>query len=120
MIKSYTDLDVYQMAYKYAMEVFVLTKKFPKEELYSLTSQIRRSSRSIPSNIGEGWAKRKYKNIFVKQLNDAYGSCIETKIWLDFAKDCDYITKPKHAQLKKAYNRIGAMLSSLMNRWETY
>ena len=120
VVKIYKDLNVYQLAYKLAMEIFELTKKFPSEETYSLTSQIRRSSRSIPANIGEGWGKRKYENVFLRHLNDANGSCEETKIWLDFAKDCKYINKDDHGSLTNKYNEVGAMLNSLIRNWRTY
>jgi four helix bundle protein len=92
MIKSFKDLEVYNLSYTMAMEIFFLTKKFPKEEVYSLTSQIIRSSRSISSNIVEGWAKRTYENKFKVQLVDALGSSEETQNWILFAKDCGYIT----------------------------
>ncbi len=78
------DLEVYRLAFDLAMEVFELTKKFPKEEKYSLTDQIRRSSRSVPINIREGFAKRRYENLFIRHLNDAMGSSEETRGWLDF------------------------------------
>lgn len=83
-IKSVRDLEVYRLALELAMEVFELTKKFPKEEKYSLTDQIRRSSRSVPINIREGFAKRRYENLFIRHLNDAMGSSEETRGWLDF------------------------------------
>jgi len=119
-VKTYRDLNVYQLSYKLAMEIFELSKKFPKEEIYSLTNQIRRSSRSVPVNIGEGWAKRKYENVFIRHLVDANGSCEETKIWLDFAKDCKYISKEEHDNLMSRYNEVGAMLNSLMKNWQTF
>jgi four helix bundle protein len=120
LVKTYYDLNVYQLSYKLAMEIFELTKKFPKEEIYSLTNQIRRSSRSVPANIGEGWAKRRYENVFLKYLQDANGSCEETKIWLDFAKDCQYINSKIYDELKGGYNQTGAMLNSLINNWQTF
>lgn len=119
-VKTYRDLNVYQQSYRLAMKIFELTKKFPKEERYSLTDQIRRSSRSVPANIGEGWAKRKYENVFFRHLNDSMGSCEETKIWLDFSKDCNYITGGEHTSLINEYNEVGAMLNSLMKKWETF
>ena len=119
-IKTYKDLNVYQLSYQLAMEIFVISKRFPKEENYSLTIQIRKSSRSVPANIGEGWAKRKYENVFIRHLNDSNGSCEETKIWLDFAKDCKYITDLEYQNLTKKYNETGAMLNSLMNKWQTF
>ena len=120
IVKTYRDLNVYQLSYELAMEIFELTSKFPKEEVYSLTNQIRRSSRSVPANIGEGWAKRKYENVFLRHLNDATGSCEETKIWLDFSKDCKYMTVKDHDSFISRYNQAGAMLNSLMNNWQTF
>lgn len=120
VIKTYRDLNVYQQSYESAMEIFTLTKKFPKEETYSLTDQIRRSSRSVPSNIGEGWTKRKYENVFLRHLIDAQGSCEETKIWLDFAKDCGYLNSGEYENLLIKYKEVGAMLNSLLNNWQTF
>ena len=119
-VRTYRDLNVYQLSYKLAMEIFRITKKFPKEETYSLTTQIRKSSRSVPANIGEGWAKRKYENVFLRHLNDANGSCEETKIWLDFSRDCKYITIEEHDRIINGYNEVGAMLNSLMQNWQTF
>ncbi len=119
-VKTYRDLNVYQLSYDLAMEIFETSKGFPKEEMYALTQQIRKSSRSIPANICEGWAKRKYENVFLRHLNDSNGSCEETKTWLDFAKDCRYISTEKHNKLFNQYNKIGAMLNSLMNKWQKY
>ncbi len=120
VIKTYRDLSVYQLSYKLAMEIFEITKKFPKEEIYSIVSQIRKSSRSVPTNIAEGWAKRRYENVFLRHLNDSNGSCEETKVWLDFSKDCGYILLDVHTRLMNEYNRVGAMLNSLMDNWETF
>jgi len=85
MIKSYKDLNVYQASFSVAMEIFELTKKFPREEIYSLTDQIRRSSRSVTSNIVEGWAMRRYENVFKRHLVNSLGSCAETSVWIEFA-----------------------------------
>ena len=120
MIKSINDLKVYEVAYKHAMNIFEITKKFPREETYSLTDQIRRSSRSVAINIREGFARRKYENVFIKQLNDALGSSEETRGWLDFSLDCKYIAKKEYEILDKQYDEINAMLYSLMNKWETF
>src|SRR3989338_6790321 len=97
VIKSFRDLEVYQLAYRLAMEVFQLTKRFPTDEIYGLTRQLRNSARSVPGNIAEGWSKRRYENIFKRQLTDAIGSVDETTVWLDMAKDCDYCSKEEHA-----------------------
>ena len=119
-IQTYRDLDVYNLAYNLAMEIFAITGKFPKEERYSLTDQVRRSSRSVCANIGEGFAKRKYENIFKSSLNSALGESEETKLWLDFAVDCGYLAEEKHAVLRRGYEQVGAMTWTLMNRWESF
>ena len=116
-IKSVKDLKVYNQAYKLAMEVFEITKKFPKEEVYSLTDQIRRSSRSVAINIREGFAKKKYEQVFIRQLNDSLGSSEETRGWLDFSKDCQYISEDLHNKLDKHYDEVNAMLYALMKNW---
>ncbi|MHC4417767.1 MAG: four helix bundle protein [Planctomycetota bacterium] len=120
MIKSVKDLNVYQIAYKLATEIFEITKKFPKEEIYSLTHQVRRSSRSVAINIREGYGKRKYEQVFIRHLNDSLGSSEETRGWLDFAKDCRYMTKDEHKRLDGKYDEVNAMLYSLMNNWQSF
>ncbi|MHC4595902.1 MAG: four helix bundle protein [Planctomycetota bacterium] len=92
MIKIARDLNVYQLTYKLAMEIFEITKRFPKEETFSLTDQMRKSSRTVAINIREGYAKRRYEQVFIRHLNDSLGSSEETRGWLDFARDCRYIT----------------------------
>lgn len=119
-IKHYKDLEVHRLSYDLAMEIFWLSREFPKEELYSLTSQIVRSSRSIPANIAEGWSKREHKNIFKKHLLDAMGSTDETKTWLDFAKDCKYISTDKLSQYVKRYEEVGRKLYNLHENWQTF
>lgn len=120
MIQSYKDLRVYQLSYPLAMEMFWLTKKLPKEELYSLIDQLRRASRSVAVNIVEGWAKRHYENVFKRHLLDSIGSCDETKVWLDFASDCKYITAEEHKGLVERLRRGGKMLHGLFENWKTY
>lgn len=120
IIRTVRDLKVYQRSHDLAMEIFKITKQFPREELYSLTDQIRRSSRSVAINIREGYAKRKYEQVFIRHLNDALGSCDETRGWLEFAKDCGYLAWEEYEALDKSYDEIGAMLYSLMDRWETF
>jgi len=119
MIKSFHDLEVYNLSYGIAMEIFRLTKTFPKEELYSLTSQIVRSSRSISSNIVEGWAKRIYENKFKVHLIDSLGSTAETANWILFAKDCKYITQDQFNTLNEKLDRIGKMLTKLHQNWKS-
>jgi four helix bundle protein len=102
------------------MDIFLMTKNFPKEEMYSLTNQIRRASRSIPANIVEGWAKRKYENIFRRHLIDSIGSCNETKLWLDFSRDCKYISNDENDTLMKNCDEIGKMLNGLHDNWKNF
>ncbi|MGE5280656.1 MAG: four helix bundle protein [Deltaproteobacteria bacterium] len=116
-IQKCKDLDVYNLSFEMAKEVFEETKNFPREELYSLTGQIRRSSRSVPANISEGFAKRRYPDVFLRHLNDALGSSEETMTWLDLAKSSDYLSQDRHEYFTRKYEYIGAMLFKLMQKW---
>lgn len=118
--QGHKDLKVYQKAYKSAMEIYVLSKEFPKEEKYSLTDQIRRSSRSVCANIGEAFRKRIYPKHFISKLSDSDGECAETMIHLDFAKDCGYLIDEKHKELVDEYLQIGKMLGSMMQSPEKF
>ena len=117
--KTVKDLKVYNLAFELAMEIFRLTQSFPKEEQYSLTDQIRRSSRSVAINIREGFAKRRYENVLIRHLNDSIGSSEETRGWLDFSFHCGYLNQTSHGSLDMRYDEINAMLYSLMNNWQT-
>ena len=119
-IKTFQDLEVYSLAHQLAMIIFHITKKFPKEETYSLTDQIRRSSRSVAVNIAEGWGRRRYENLFKRHLSDAIGSLEETKSWLCFSLDCSYCPREQHEALLKRYEELGAKLWKLHNQWRTY
>ena len=114
MFRGHRDLKVFQLAYRLAMEIFHLTKHFPKEEIYSLTDQIRRSSRSVPSNIAEGFRKRRYPNMLISKLTDCDGEAAETQVWLDFALDCGYMSKENYDQLTAGYEEVGRMLSGMI------
>jgi len=114
-INSYRDLIVYQKAFILAMGIFEITQSFPKEEKYSLTDQIRRSSRSITSNIAEAWAKRNYPKSFVSKLSDSLGEEYETENWLDYSKDCKYIDIETHTKLMFGYDEVRKMLISIIN-----
>lgn len=113
-INSAKDLAAYQKAYELAMKVFELSKKFPSEEKYALTSQIRRSSRSVCLNLREAWAKRRYEAHFVSKLTDCDGENSETNSSLDFAKDCGYITLEQHTELTALGQEIGKMIGSMI------
>ena len=117
---SFKDLIVYQKAYKLAMEIFEISKDFPKEEKYSLTDQIRRSSRSVTSNIAESWAKKRYPKSFVSKLTDSLGEEYETEVWLDYSKDCGYIQTATHAQIISEYDEVRKMLISMINNPEKW
>lgn len=112
-IKYFRDLDVYQKAFAAAMKIFEITKSFPKDELYSLVDQIRRSSRSICSNLAEAWRKRKYKAVFSNKLTDAMQEASETQSWLEFCLACKYIEKADFDKLDNEYEQILAMLNSM-------
>jgi four helix bundle protein len=118
-IRSVKDLKVYNLAFELAMELFNLTKYFPKEEQYSLTDQMRRSSRSVAINIREGFAKKRYENVFIRHLNDSMGSSEETRGWLDFSIRCQYIDSMMHEKLDTSYDEVNAMLCGLMKNWNT-
>jgi four helix bundle protein len=112
---GFRDLIVYQKSYKLAMEIFEITRKFPKEEKYSLVDQIKRSSRSVPSNIAEAWVKRKYPKSFVSKLLDSLAEEGETEVWIDMSKDCKYIDVELHNSLLERYTEVAKMLSSMIN-----
>ena len=117
---GYRDLKVYQLAYKLAMEIFLLSKAFPREEIYSLTDQIRRSSRSIAANLAEGFRKRRYPNVFLNKLTDCDAEAAETQVWLDFARDCGYLSKDSHKKLMTQYEEVGRMLAGMMAKPEAF
>mgnify|MGYP000182063742 CR=1 FL=1 len=111
-IRSHRELDTYQMAFKLAMEIYELTKSFPAEEKYSLTDQLRRSSRSVCANLAEAFRKRKYPKAFVAKLSDCESEAAETQVWLDFSMECNYIDNEAHNDLLDRYEQI---LGKLVN-----
>jgi four helix bundle protein len=119
-IESFKDLIVYQKAYKLAMDIFEISRNFPKEEKYSLTDQMRRSSRSVTSCIAESWAKRRYEKSFVNKLTDSLGEENEIEVWLDYSKDCKYIQEETHKQLLSEYDEVRKMLISMINNPEKW
>jgi len=114
------DLVVYKKAFDAAMEIFELSKTFPKEELYSLTDQIRRSSRSVCANLSEAWRKRRYRAVFVNKLTDAGQEAAETQTWLEFALTCGYLDQQIYEKLFNKYEEIFAMLHSMTNKSDTF
>lgn len=118
--KSVRDLDVYQLAFKMAMEIFALSKGFPGDERYALTDQIRRSSRSVCSNLAEGWRKRRYRAHFISKLSDAAQEAAETQTWLEFALQCGYISHDRFEHLDKNYEHIFAMLITMERKADSF
>lgn len=111
---GYRDLKVYQLAFRLAMEIFEESKRFPGEERYSLTDQIRRSSRSVAANIAEGYRKRRYPNMFISKLADADGEGTETQVWVDFAASCGYLVKERSKRLMSGYEEVDRMLGGML------
>ena len=105
-ITHYRELDVYKMAMECAMRIFELTKKFPPEEKYGITGQIRRSSRSVCANIAEAWRKRRYKAAFISKLSDSEAEAAETQVWLEFSSRCNYISESEFSELDFEYDKI--------------
>ena len=119
-ISSFRDLIVYKKAYELAMDIFKISKEFPKDEKYSLTDQIRRSSRSVTSNIAEAWARKRYVKSFISKLTDSLGEEYETEVWLDYSKDCEYIKETTHHDLIIKYDEVRKMLISIINHPEKW
>ncbi len=115
-IRHFRELEVYQLAMSAAMQIFEISKVFPVEERYSLTDQIRRSSRSVCANIAEGWRKRRYPNAFVSRLSDADTEAAETQVWLEFSIKCGYIDQKIFDELNAAYDQIMGKLVKMLNR----
>jgi four helix bundle protein len=120
MDNGFKKLKVYQLAFELAMKIFEISKVFPKEEKYSLTDQIRRSSRAVCTNLAEGYRKRTYPKHFTSKVTDADGEASETMVWLDFALACNYIEKDLHNELYANYLEIGKMLGSMANHPEKF
>jgi len=114
--ESFKDLVVYQKARGIAKEVFKITKSFPKEEMYSLTDQARRSSRSIGAQIAEAWGKRRYEKHFISKLTDADSEQLETQRWIEVAEDCNYVVHAQVLQIINKLSEIGRMLNSMMKK----
>jgi len=115
LIRTHRDLDVYKMAFEAAMEIFEKSRSFPIEERYSLTDQIRKSSRSVCANIAEAWRKRRYEASFLSKLSDAEAEAAETQVWLEFAFKCGYLSENILQELSVAYDNILGKIVSLIN-----
>jgi len=120
VLMSFRDLDVYKLARQQAPKIFAITKSFPREERYSLTDQIRRSSRAVNAMIAEAWARRRYPAAFVNKIDEALGEAMETQAWLDHALDCAYIDRIQHQELDKAWHHVGAMLNRMIDRADDF
>jgi four helix bundle protein len=119
-IQQHTDLQVYKKAFDAAMLIFQESKKFPREESYSLTDQIRRSSRSVCANLAEAWRKRRYKAAFIAKLSDAESEAAETQVWIEFAVACGYLKRDRIDLFCQAYDEILRMLVAMINRPQSW
>ena len=118
--RGYRDLNIYQMAYQIALDIHQVTKTFPKEEKYSLTGQIRRSSRSVPANLAEAWKKRRYEKAFISKLIGCAGEAGETEVWLDFSKDFGYLRDDQYQQLMQRYDEVNRMLYGMIDKADKF
>ena len=118
--RGYRDLNVYSVAYHLALEIYEVTKRYPKEEKYSLIDQIRRSSRSIPANLAEAWKKRRYKKAFVSKLIDCAGEAGETEEWLDFSRDFGYIDDAQYQRFIQKYDEVNRMLYGMIEKADKF
>lgn len=120
VIRKHTDLEVYREAFRAATDVFEFARRFPIEERYSLTDQIRRSSRSVCANLAEAWKKRRYSAAFVSKLGDSEAEAAETQVWIQFAVKCGYLERSEARQLYVDYDRILAMLVAMIRKPEKW
>lgn len=120
IIRSFRELDVYKLAREQAKGIFAISKSFPKEEKYSLTDQIRRSSRAVDAIVAEAWARRRYPAAFINKIGEAMGEAMETQAWLDHALDSQYLDQKQYKQLDEAWQHIGAMLNRMIERAEDF
>jgi four helix bundle protein len=119
-IQEHTDLEAYKKAFDTAMLIFEASKKFPREETYSLTDQIRRSSRSVCANLAEAWRKRRYKAAFISKLSIAESEAAETQVWIEFAITCGYLMRDRGTSLYQTYDEILRMLVAMINRPQSW
>ncbi len=119
-IIRHQDLNVYKSSFDLAMKIFDLSKRFPKEETYSLTDQIRRSSRSVCANIAEAWRKRRYEAAFISKLSDSEAEAAETQTWLEFAVACGYLSLEQGEDMNQLYDKVIGTLVGMINHSETW
>ena len=120
LVRVHNELEVYQRAFAAAMQIFELSKQFPKEETYSLTDQIRHSSRSVCANIAEAWRKRRYEKAFVSKLSDAESEAAETQVWLEFAVKSGYLSREEASALYKTYDDIFKTIVGMINHADSW
>ena len=120
IIRSFRELNVYKMARQEAQVIFVTSRKFPAEERYALTDQIRRSSRAVKAMIAEAWGRRKYPGVFVNKMDEALGEATETQSWLDDCLDCGYISSTEYARMDAAWQSVGAMLNKMIDKSQVF
>src|SRR5438128_6644484 len=119
-IQTHNDLEVYRKAFATAMDIFALSKAFPKEEIYSLTDQVRRSARSVCANLAEAWRKRRYEAAFVSKLTDSESEAAETQVWIEFAVKCAYLKREPAVELYQVYEEILRMIVAMINHPESW
>jgi four helix bundle protein len=119
-VKSFRELEVYRLSREVSRDIYLLSIHFPKEEKYSLTDQIRRSSRSVGAQIAEAWGKRRYENHFISKLTDADGEQLETQHWLEVAEECQYMELSKRDELLKKCESVGKMLHNMIEKSSTF
>jgi len=120
LIRSFRDLNVYKLARQEAQKIFLRSRNFPGEERFSLTDQIRRSSRAVKAMIAEAWARRRYRAVFINKIDEALGEATETQSWLDDSLDCGYISAAEFKQMDTTWQSIGAMLNKMIARADDF
>jgi len=120
LAESYSDLEVYKLARQLSLEIYEVSKSFPKEEMYSLTDQIRRASRSVGAQIAEAWAKRRYEKHFISKLTDADGEQQETQHWIETALDCGYLSPRQVKDWLERYSSVGRMLNAMIKKVDKF
>jgi four helix bundle protein len=120
LLQCFRDLEVSKLAREQAGKIFMITKAFPKEERYSLTDQIRRSSRAVNAIIAEAWGRRRHPGAFMNKIEEAMSEAMETQAWLDHALDCNYVDASQHRELDRAWHHVSAMLNRMIERADTF
>ena len=120
LIKSFRDLNVYKLARQETQKIYLRSRNFPAEEKYSLTDQIRRSSRAVKAMVAEAWARRRYRAVFINKIDEALGEATETQSWLDDCLDCGCISSEEFKQMDAAWQSIGAMLNKMIERADDF